>query len=91
VFPFNVLRIIAIPHSCWTPDHKILAASVFKFHAKAELVPERFSPFIDHAFPFSASGFGLFLLPLGRPPSLPFTLAAAALRLLVNSPRQAGQ
>ena len=37
------------------------------------------------------SDFGLFLLPLGRPPSLPLTLDVAALRLLVVSPRQAGQ
>jgi len=35
--------------------------------------------------------FGLFLLPLGRPPSLPFSRDVAALRLLLAAPMQAGQ
>lgn len=37
------------------------------------------------------ASFGLFLLPFGRPPSLPFLREEVALRALVTSPRHAGQ
>jgi hypothetical protein len=41
---------------------------------------------VDHGFAFLCV-----LLPFGRPPSFPFSRAAAALRCVDISPRQAGQ
>jgi hypothetical protein len=99
MFSLYVFRIISIPHLCGAADHKVLFASIRILNGEPELVPERIPSLVNHRVPRFAVVLLRVLvftleflpLPLGLPPSLPFSREAFAFRSLITDPRHAGQ
>jgi hypothetical protein len=74
-------------------DTETLLRSVFVFNGPPEIVRVELPPLVNQVGTSLAFGsdFGLFLLPLGLPPSLPLSRDAVALRSVFTAPRHPGQ
>ena len=92
MFVFSVPSVTSISSFRRSHDAKTFARPVSVLESPPKVVVPGLASFIDQLAPhLVVCGFGLFLLPLGRPPSLPFSRAAFLLALLVILPLQAGQ